>query len=129
MHRGFQCNFSSAEDCHGLAYKGWVFILGYCLANLFQFLLIQRAEGAVFAVVVQAMVTPLATLFWTVFRYDVDADRLSWDPAWTETTGFTLGGLLVIVPAVLLYNVFSAWDAKERGGETGLRESDDDDDP
>lgn len=113
VHRGFQCNFSSAEDCHGLAYKGWIFILGYCLANLSQFLVIQRAEGAVFAVVVQATVTPLAALFWTFFKFHVDQDRLSWDPEFTETTAFIVGGLLIIVPAVVLYNVFSTWESRE----------------
>lgn len=113
MNRGFGCNFSSAEDCHGLAYKGWIFILGYCLGNLFQFLLIQRAEGAVFATVVRSMVTPLATIFWTFFKFDVDQSRLSWDPEFTETTGFTIGGLLIIVPAVVMYNVFSTSETRE----------------
>ncbi|KAK7093967.1 crt homolog 3-like [Littorina saxatilis] len=113
LNRGFGCNFSSADDCHGLAYKGWIFILGYCLANLFQFLLIQKAEGAIFAVVVQSMTTPLATLFWTFFKFDVPSDRFYWDPEFTETTGFTVGGLVMIVPAVILYNLFSKWDAQE----------------
>ncbi|XP_076470511.1 uncharacterized protein LOC143300613 [Babylonia areolata] len=111
MRRGFACNLSLSEACHGLALKGWVFILAFCFGNLFQFLLIQRAEGAVFAVVVQSVVTPLATLFWTFFRVDGVTGALRWQPAFTETTGFTIGGLLIIVPAAVWYNVFSRWDA------------------
>ncbi|KAK7490961.1 hypothetical protein BaRGS_00017833 [Batillaria attramentaria] len=113
MHRGFECNFSSAPDCRNLAFKGWIFILGYTLGGLFQFLLIKYAEGAVFAVVVQSLVTPLATLFWTFFKFDVPTDHFYWDPQFTETTAFTIGGLLIIVPAVILYNVFSKQEAAQ----------------
>nr|KAG5702492.1 hypothetical protein BaRGS_015124 [Batillaria attramentaria] len=70
--------------------KGWIFILGYTLGGLFQFLLIKYAEGAVFAVVVQSLVTPLATLFWTFFKFDVPTDHFYWDPQFTETTAFTI---------------------------------------
>ncbi|KAL8571101.1 hypothetical protein ACOMHN_010562 [Nucella lapillus] len=111
--REFSCHFSSEESCHGLALKGWIYILSYCLSNLLQFLLIQRAEGAVFTMIVQSVVTPLSTLFWTFLRFDEASNRLSWGPEFTMTTGFTLLGLVIIVPAVVMYNVFSRWDAKE----------------
>ncbi|XP_025080173.1 LOW QUALITY PROTEIN: uncharacterized protein LOC112555845 [Pomacea canaliculata] len=110
--RGFTCNFSSADDCRGLAAKNWLFILSYCLSNLFQFFLIQQTEGAVFTVVVQSLVTPMASLFWTFFKLDSSTLDLVWSPDFTETTVFTLGGLAIIVPAVILYNVFGRMDAK-----------------
>lgn len=96
--------FSSSADCYGVAFKAWLFITSYCTANLFSFLLIQYAEGAIYAVVVQALVTPLATLFWTIFK---PSPAFHWDPEFTMTTGFTLVGLMVISPAVVMYNYFS----------------------
>lgn len=112
LREGFTCNFSSADDCHGLAAKNWLFILSYCLSNLFQFFLIQQTEGAVFTVVVQSLVTPMASLFWTFFKLNSSTLDLVWSPDFTETTVFTLGGLAIIVPAVILYNVFGRMDAK-----------------
>ncbi|PVD36922.1 hypothetical protein C0Q70_03915 [Pomacea canaliculata] len=103
---------NSADDCRGLAAKNWLFILSYCLSNLFQFFLIQQTEGAVFTVVVQSLVTPMASLFWTFFKLDSSTLDLVWSPDFTETTVFTLGGLAIIVPAVILYNVFGRMDAK-----------------
>ncbi|KAK7093807.1 hypothetical protein V1264_007497 [Littorina saxatilis] len=114
LQRGIKCNFSSAGDCRGLTYKGWIFIMAYCFGNLFQVLLIEKAEGAVFVTVVLAIVTPLATIFWTFFKFDQDVDRFYFDPEFTETTAFTFGGLLIIVPSVILYNVFSHWDAEKK---------------
>jgi hypothetical protein len=60
------------------------------------------------------MVTPLATLFWTFFTFDPEQDHFYWNPMFTETTAFTIGGLAIIVPAVILYNVFSRLDAREQ---------------
>ena len=87
----------------------------YCFSgNLFQFLLIQYAEGAIYAAVVQACISPLAALFWTLFKFDVKNDHFYWDPVLTETTGFTFVGVCLIVPAVILYNYFSIQDEKEQ---------------
>ncbi|XP_069138521.1 crt homolog 2-like [Argopecten irradians] len=117
FNKGFSCLFSSADSCHGLAGKAWIFNVGYVFGNLFQFLLIQYAEGSVFAVIVQAMVTPLATVFWTLFNYDDTTDILSWQPVMNATTGFTLAGLGIIVPGVFLYNYFSRKEAQEAAAQ------------
>ncbi|XP_067658087.1 crt homolog 3-like [Haliotis asinina] len=111
---GLRCCFSSDPGCNGLWWKLWLFQIGYSFGNLFQFLLIEYAEGAVYAVVVQSMVTPLATLFWTLFKFDVQNNHFYWSPEFNITTAFTLGGLLIIVPTVIMYNYFSKQDAKEK---------------
>ena len=82
--------------------------------NLFQFLLIQYAEGAIYASVVQACISPLAALFWTLFKYDVKSDHFYWHPVLTETTGFTFVGVCLIVPGIMLYNYFSIQDDKKK---------------
>jgi hypothetical protein len=61
----------------------------------------------------QSLISPLATLFWTVFKFDVDKNYFHWDPEFNSTTGFTIGGLALIVPGVLLYNFFSNREAKQ----------------
>ncbi|XP_021356417.1 uncharacterized protein LOC110452302 isoform X2 [Mizuhopecten yessoensis] len=118
--KGFSCLFSSATSCRGLAGKAWLFNVGYVFGNLFQFLLIQYAEGSVFAVIIQAMVTPIATIFWTLFSYDQKADIFKWNPVMNTTTGFTLSGLAVIVPGVLLYNYFSRKEAQAAARSTDI---------
>ncbi|XP_060085314.1 uncharacterized protein LOC132564700 [Ylistrum balloti] len=111
--KGFSCLYSSADSCLGLAGKSWIFNIGYVFGNLFQYLLIQYAEGSVFAVIVQAMVTPIVTIFWTLFTYNNKTDILLWHPVMDAKTGFTLAGLAVIVPGVFLYNYFSRKEAQE----------------
>ena len=105
--------FSSKAECNGLAGKSWLFFGGYTFANLFQFLLIEYAEGAVFAAVVQSLVGPIATMFWTFFEFNVKEDVFRWHPLFNETTVFTLAGLLLMVPGVMLYNYYSNKEAKE----------------
>lgn len=114
FQKGMTCLFSSADSCRGLSGKAWIFYFGYCFGNLFQFLLIQYAEGSVFAVIVQAMVTPIVTVFWTLFNYNQDTNVFKWNPVFNTTTGFTLAGLSIIVPGVFLYNYFSRKEAQER---------------
>ncbi|XP_041378008.1 uncharacterized protein LOC121390290 [Gigantopelta aegis] len=113
LKSGLGCMFSSGTECYGLAGKIWVFVIGYCLGNLFQMLLIEYAEGAVYAVVVQSIVTPVATIFWTLFKYTAADDHFFWMPEFNITTGFTMAGLVIIVPTVVIYNYFSNQEAKE----------------
>ncbi|KAK6176499.1 hypothetical protein SNE40_014771 [Patella caerulea] len=116
LSRGIHCTFMSPWDstCNGLVGKMWIFITGYCFANLFQFLLIEYAEGAVYAVVVQSLVTPTATLFWSFFKFQTKQDHFFWSPTFNTTTGFTLAGLGILAPTVVVYNYFSRKDAEER---------------
>lgn len=105
---------STSSDCKGLVGKSWLFFGGYTFANLFQFLLIEYAEGAVFAAVVQSLVGPTATIFWTFFQFNEKENLFRWHPVFNETTVFTIVGLLLMVPGVMLYNYFSNKEAKEK---------------
>lgn len=112
--KGTTCLFSTSSDCKGLVGKSWLFFGGYTFANLFQFLLIEYAEGAVFAAVVQSLVGPTATMFWTFFEFNEKENVFRWHPVFNETTAFTIVGLLLMVPGVMLYNYFSNKEAKEK---------------
>lgn len=54
--------------------------------------------------VVQALVAPLATFFWSFFN---DDNYFHWAPAFNITTGFTIAGVALIMPAVIMYSYFS----------------------
>lgn len=114
LSRGLHCSFSTESSCRNLGGKAWLFYTGYTFGNLFQFLLIQYTEGAVFAVIVQALVSPIAALFWNLFRYDATTDVFEYKPTMNTTTGFTFSGLLLIFPGVILYNYFSSKEAASK---------------
>ena len=113
MRRGLECSYTNPSSCNNLIGKSWLFFIGYTFGNLFQYLLIQYAEGAVYAVVVQALIAPTVTLFWTLFKYDERADTFGWNPNFNTTTAFTLAGLCIMIPGVVLYNYFSNKEAKK----------------
>ncbi|KAK7490958.1 hypothetical protein BaRGS_00017830 [Batillaria attramentaria] len=107
LERGFSCNFLLSPDCHGLVIKGVIFTVTYVVTNHLSLVLVRHADCSAFLAIIQAMVTPLVTLVWTVLTFDRAEDRVYWDPEFTQTTLFAVGGLLIIVPAIILYNVFS----------------------
>ena len=96
--------------------KFWIFTGMFAEGLLSQFLLMRYAEGAVYAVIIGALATPGGALFWSCFK----PNPLRWDPAFTYTTAFTLAGLAIMVPAIIVYNLFSLRDAEL----TAKRESD-----
>ncbi|KAL3862003.1 hypothetical protein ACJMK2_008009 [Sinanodonta woodiana] len=114
LKNGIHCSYSSEAACGGLAWEAWLFYICYCLGNLFNFLLIQYAEGAVYAAVVQAVVSPIAALFWSLFVFDEENLLFFWKPTFNETTAYTIGGLCLMVPAVVLYNYFSYSEEKPK---------------
>ncbi|CAG2227093.1 crt homolog 3-like [Mytilus edulis] len=114
LQKGLHCSFSTESSCNNLGGKAWLFYTGYTFGNLFQFLLIQYAEGAVYAVVVQALVSPIAALFWNLFQYNPQTDVFQYKPTMDTTTAFTFGGLLLIFPGVILYNYFSGKEGSEK---------------
>ena len=92
----------------------WLFILFYCLANLFSLMLIKYASGAVYLVVVQGLITPLGAIFFYLFPIDKDA-RVHWKPVYYKTAStFTMMGLLIMVPAVIAYNVIGIYTSKQK---------------
>ncbi|XP_072025556.1 crt homolog 1-like [Amphiura filiformis] len=104
MKYGARCMYGQDETgtCVNAVAAHWVFVISYSLANLMVFVLVRFAEGAVYLVVVQAITTPLGSLFFTFFK----PEPFRWDPEFNITVAFRLAGLCIIVPAVVFYNYF-----------------------
>ena len=51
----------------------------------------------------QALVTPLGALFWSVFDFD-GCGGFFWEPHADYLTYFSIVGIILIVPAIILYN-------------------------
>mmetsp|Transcript_73732 Transcript_73732/g.173181 ORF Transcript_73732/g.173181 Transcript_73732/m.173181 type:complete len:306 (-) Transcript_73732:112-1029(-) len=97
MRHGFKEFFAG----HDATARGLAFVLCYVLSYISTGLLLRHAEGATWLAIVQALVSPLGTLFWTLFK---ENPVFKWHPEFLETTWFTLAGLVLIVPGVLIYN-------------------------
>ena len=104
LSAGVSCHFSVEPPCEFVVTTSWMYISGNCLNILFQFLLTRYGEGSVYPTVVSAVSTPITALFWTLFTLD---PFYVWSPSFTATTLYILGSLIVMVPAVVLYNLFS----------------------
>ncbi|XP_071499392.1 chloroquine resistance transporter-like [Diadema antillarum] len=122
LSHGARCMYGQDPECSDAVLYSALFIIAYCLANLFIFLLVRFAEGAVYLVVVQALVTPLGALFWTLFSSD---PSFHWHPVFNLATGFVLAGLLIMVPAVVMYNYFGAQERKAEEQRAQASASDD----
>ncbi|XP_077998905.1 uncharacterized protein LOC144451867 [Glandiceps talaboti] len=111
LSQGFKCQYGADRLCSDLIGRSWLFIVSYVMTYLFNFLLIRFADGAVYLVVVQALNTPLAALFWTFFK--LDNSSFYWNPVFDLATAFTLGGLAIMTPAVVMYRYFGDLEAEE----------------
>ncbi|XP_046559199.1 uncharacterized protein LOC124268213 isoform X2 [Haliotis rubra] len=109
---GMRCSVSTDASCQHLSLKAFLMISAHCVGYLFHFLLIKHAEGAILASLVQAMRTPIASIFWTLYHYNEDLDLLYWSPEFNITTCFLIGGLIIVMPAMLVYNYFSNEEMK-----------------
>ncbi|XP_071944136.1 crt homolog 3-like [Antedon mediterranea] len=104
---GTKCMYGQDPECHSATYLSLLFIVSYCLANLFIILLVRFAEGAIYLVIVQSLVTPCGAIFWTFFKPE---PSFHWHPVFNLATGFTLLGLVIMVPAVVMYNYLGKKD-------------------
>lgn len=75
-------------------------------------MLVQSSDGAIFASVVEAVVGPLASLFWTLYRYNKSDNSIHWHPVFNETTAFSLAGLGLMIPGIILYHYFVIQEEK-----------------
>ncbi len=71
------------------------------------FLLTRYAEGAIYTAIISALVTPIAAIWCSFFKPE---PHFHWAPDFTATTAFTLAGLAIMVPSVVVYNIFSMQD-------------------
>ncbi len=112
LSRGFRCFYGSDEhQCGDVPTLAVVYILAYSGTTVFSVLLIRYAEGAVFTVVVLALVTPLVTLFWMFFE---SLPQIHFDPRFDLAMVFVLIGVVVMMPAVIMYAYLS------NGGCSGI---------
>lgn len=100
-----KCFFGGAGCGSSAGIRGTVFISMYILSYISQGLLIRYAEGATFLAIVQTLVTPLGALFWSLFSCTEGCNGIEWGPNASNLTYFSIGGLVVIVPAIFLYNM------------------------
>lgn len=63
-------------------------------------LLVRQSEGANYVALVGSATTPLAALFWALFS----PGPLRFNPVFTTTTWYSLGGLVCMVPGIIYYN-------------------------
>jgi amino acid transporter len=76
----------------------------YVMSYIGSGLLLRYTEGATYLAIVQSLVTPLGALFWSLFNTD-HCGGFFWEPHADSLTYFSIGGIILIVPAILLYNV------------------------
>lgn len=99
-----KCFFGGAGCDYSAGVRGTIFISMYVLTYVSQGLLIRYAEGATFLAIVQSVVSPLGALFWSLFTCKEGCDAIGWGPNATSLTYYSIGGLVLIVPAIFIYN-------------------------
>ncbi|XP_064389976.1 crt homolog 2-like isoform X2 [Halichondria panicea] len=99
-----QCFFGGAGCNYVPGLRGVAFIAMYVVSYLGGGLLIRYAEGAAYLAIVQSLVTPLGALFWSLFQED-DCGVFLFKPSADSLTYFSIGGLVIMVPAIFLYNI------------------------
>ncbi|XP_061188660.1 uncharacterized protein LOC133196821 [Saccostrea echinata] len=110
--QGIICLYSVHVNCRSTLVRSWIFISAFTIGTISQYLLIQSSDGAIFVAIVQAVASPLATLFWTLFDYNEAEDSIRWNPVFNEMTAFCLCGLALMFPGVILYKNFTSQEEK-----------------
>lgn len=90
-------------QCSNVPKLAALYIVSYASTTVFSVLLIRFTDGAVFTVIVMALVTPLSTLFWNLFSA---TPQFHWEPFFDPATILLLLGLCIMMPAVILYTYF-----------------------
>ncbi len=97
---GWEC-FSGELGCSGsTTTRGIVYIFMYIISYIGSSFLLRDDQGANWVAVIQSPVTPLCVLFWSLFN----ACPFGWHPEFLNTTWWTLGGLALMCPAMVIYH-------------------------
>jgi len=100
MHGGITC-FLPGNQC---GYNGFAWGMAFALSFLVNFigsgLLLKYSEGATWQACVMTLVSPIGTLWWTLFQ---EEPSFHWGPQWATTSTFSVLGLLLICPGIILY--------------------------
>ena len=105
-----KCLFFADPTCMTAPWIFIVFMTAYAVGALAGTLLLRYADGAIWLVLVQALVTPLSSLFFTLFSVaplpGQDHGTFHWDPTFDLAVAFRFLGLAILVPTVIFYDYF-----------------------
>lgn len=155
MHNGFNCMFGSAPapysytnctaqfwnssqataetfnpdpHCDTPIVRFWIMTGFFCCTSVTLMLLVKYSDGAIYAVLVSSLNAPMGAIFWMLFHLD-RFSHFSWKPTFDTSRVYVFVGLLIIVPAVGLYNFIGIVDeeksmkAKKRGKHDRVSEN------
>ena len=126
MFYALKCMYFADSNCITAPAAYFVYITSSFLNLLSAIFLLKYAEGAIWLVLVQALVTPLSSLFFTLFSVapppGQDHGTFHWDPTFDLAVAFRFLGLAILVPTIIFYNYFGE---KERQAEQQRMLSDD----
>ncbi|EDV24073.1 Crt-like protein 1 [Trichoplax sp. H2] len=98
---GLSCFFGGSGCSAAPGLRGTSFILFYIINYIGGSLLMRYAEGATLLAIVGALVTPIGFIFWTLFQ----EEPFMFHPHVSNTTWFSLAGIIVMFPALIIYNM------------------------
>ena len=80
--------------------------------------MLRFTEGATWAAVVAALVTPLGGMFWLFFELDSDTNWFGWHPNFNSSSIYIIVGLIYMSPFIYLYDK-EASDIEKRNTQFG----------
>eukprot|EP01084_Bolivina_argentea_P082404 149193_1 len=75
-------------------------------------LMVRYSEGSSWAAIVNALITPFGAIFWFLFTLK-DNGWFGYQPNWTWSNWFVLGGLFIMTPFIYLYHTESTKKRKK----------------
>ena len=66
--------------------------------------MLRYTEGATWAAVVAALVTPLGGMFWLFFELDSETNWFGWNPNFNSSSIYIIVGLLYMSPFIYFYD-------------------------
>lgn len=106
--------YSTNSNCGDVLAKSWIFISAFTIGTISKYLLIQSSDGAIFAAIVEAVVGPFVTLFWTLFEYTEAENSVRWNPVFNETSVFSLGGFAMMISGLIVYNYLTVQEEQSK---------------
>lgn len=96
-----QCFFGGAGCSETPGLRGTFYIATHIISHIAGANLLRHAEGATLLAIVTSLVTPLGFIFWTLFR----EIPFEWYPEVRASTWFSIGALVIMLPAIFAYNM------------------------
>ena len=98
----WSCLWTDSGVCSHVTGRLWIISLATSLVILTQLLVISSSDGAVYLSMLAVLTIPLGTLFWTLWK-DTLSGSLVWNPDITVPSVFALVGMLILLPAMIIY--------------------------